>query len=181
MDFFGDGQPGNGMRIAKDIRTDIGREKAMVITSLDVLEGRVNRGAQLLDLARPGWATLIDVDHIESACPIHSVTGQLFGPDIDEQFAAVGVHPVTDEPWAGATAFAENGFAVLMADVVKVPDGIRNRLTALVAELSATVGKDMSEIMKVPAAIPYPRDQDVVSQEAFTIDLLWRKAVRSRL
>lgn len=152
----------------------------MVITDLAVLEGRVNRGAQFLDLHRPGWAGEIDAEHIESACPLHSIPGQLFGPDIDDQMNAVGIQFDAGRPWEPATRFAEYGFAVLTADVVEIPATIRGRLHALVAELSAAVGRDMSAIMHVPEALPYPRDQDVVTQEAFTLELLWEKAVKSR-
>lgn len=158
----------------------ISEGKRSMLTSLTTLEERVNRGAQLLDMLRPGWAGMIDAEHIESACPVHSITGQLFGPDLDDQMQAVGINYDGNRPWEHCEKFAQNGFAVLTADVVEVPESIRTRIHALVAELSTVVGKDMSSIMSVPEAMPYPRDQDMVTQEAFTLELLWEKAVKAR-
>lgn len=155
--------------------------RTMQITSLTELEERVKRGAELLDVHRPGWAMEVDTDHLESGCNVHSVTGQLFGEDVFDQLVHVGMVPDFEKPWEVQQRFADCGFAILGAEPIQVPEDIRRRITALVVELSATVGRDLSGIMSVPEVLPYPRNPDVISQEAYTMDLLWRKAVDARL
>lgn len=151
------------------------------LTSLDVLERRVGRGAQLLDLHRPGWAREIDVEKIEVDCPVHSITGQLFGPDISDQMTAVGIRGGDTTPWGECDAFAEAGFCILRADIFEIPESIQARMRAIGEELSALVGRDITEVVNAPTMLPVPRDPDVVTQEAFTIEHLWGKAVKSRL
>lgn len=153
----------------------------MQITSLSELEARVQRGAELLDIHRPNWEMEVDTDHLESGCPVHSVTGQLFGEEIFDQLVSVGMVPDFDRPWESQQRFADCGFAILGAEPIQVPEDLRGRIMALVAELSARVGRDFSMIMAIPEVLPYPRNPDVVSQEAFTLDLLWKKAVDARL
>lgn len=151
------------------------------LTSLDVLEECVKRGAQRLDTFHPGWWDRVEIDMIEACCPEHSVTGQLFGPDIETQMVAVGINPDDQvKPWACVSDFADMGFAVRRADLITIPDELRGMLAEFAARLTAASGVDMVRRMNPDVPIPVPRNPDVVTQDAFVLDMLWGRAVSER-
>lgn len=152
-----------------------------MLTALPVLEEAVNRGAKKLDEVNPGWFLQIDIDRIEPGCPDHSIPGQLFGPSVMDQMIAVGINFDADQPWKLSKDFAAMGFAVLMADVLLLPEEIKEKMREVSEEISALAGQDLSAIVKVPDAIPVPRDEDTVAGEAFALTYLWENVVKARL
>lgn len=152
-----------------------------VLTPLSVLEEAVARGAARLDEVEPGWFLRIDVERIEPACPDHSITGQLFGPDVRDQMIRVGINFDAAKPWKPSIDFAELGFGVLTTDAVPVPEEIQEKMRAISAELSAVVGKDLSGVARVPEVIPVPRDEVTMQGEAFALTYIWENTVKARI
>lgn len=154
--------------------------ETLALTPMTELEEKVSRGAQRLDIYRPGWSREVDVAMIEIGCELHSITGQLFGPEIIEQFIGVGISPNRDNPEATIDEFVGLGFGVRSMEIVAVPDSLKALMSQVATDVANLAGLDAGEIREVPDVLPVPRDTDLVTQEAATLTYLWEKAIAER-
>jgi len=138
----------------------------MQLTEISALAATVNVGVARLDERCPGWRDRVDIDMIEAGCNIHSVTGQLFGPEVADQMSGVGIDWQAMSGGDACQMFAGHGYAVLGAVEVAVP--------AVVLEAAKSHGVDL------PTSMPLPRNPDVCLMEAEALTLLWQREVSRR-
>lgn len=155
----------------------------MELTSLDVMERRVEAGAKRLDEVHGMWAWTVDPDMIEPMCEAHSVTGQLFGPGIAEQCRGVGIErpeePTDLNIFNMIKSFTEFGFAVLCTEAVPVPQEVKDAMVTAARALGATADTEYL-LSQIPEIMPIPRDRDVVLHEDAMLTELWRREVAKR-